>query len=624
MDTIRLALVALLLLAPLSGFAQEEGAAPDGLAAARVEEKARTLAARLASPRATMRTFLIAMNDLWDRPRAWEEAVSCLDLALDPDADGRKLARQLYAVLNRVERVDVEMLPDAAAVRRQELGEWTWFPDRARHRDLLRRIGRPAGGIVLTRDDAGLWRFDSGTVATLPTLEAQLADLPLVAGSDLLTVGDWLEQRIPDGMIATTFLGVKLWQWIGLFCVILLGLVADALVRGVLRVISRRLAERVGGREDPEQLRRTLRPIGLTVAAMVWLLALRIVDLQTTLELILEGALQIFLVLTATLSAWRMIDLTAGVALSAAEQTESKIDDILVPLVSRALKLFVATMGIVYAAGALDLPIAPLLASLTVAGVGFSFAAKDTVENFFGSISVILDRPFDIGDWIVIDDTEGIVEAVGFRSTRVRTFYNSQVTIPNANLVRARVDNYGRRRYRRWKTTLGVQYDTPPEKLIAFTEGIRELIRTHPYTRKDYYQVWCNEFGASSLDVMLYMFFEVPDWNTELRERERLFLDIVRLADQLGVQFAFPTQTLHVFPGEPAGASAAPPGARTDDVAATEGVRMAQRLMASQPWQREKPGPVVFSTAPTELLDAAGNPLETDEDEPDEGSERSS
>ncbi len=622
MACLRLVLAALLLLAPAAGVAQEEGAGANGLAAARADERARARAARLASPRATMHSFLVAMNELWERPGAWDEAISCLDLDLRPEADGRSLARQLYAALNRIEQVDVGALPDAVAVEAKGLGKWVWFPDRARHGALLRRIGTPAAGIVLRRDDAGLWRFDAATVQGLPALEEQLSDLPLVAGSDVLTLGDWVEQRIPERLIETTLIGVKAWQWIGLFLVILLGLVADALVRILLRVVSKRLSARVGGREDPEQLRLTLRPIGLFVAALVWLFAVRIVDLTTTLELILEGALQVFLVLTATLSAWRLIDLVAGVAGSRAERTESKIDDILVPMVSRALKIFVATMGIIYAADALDLPITPLLASLTVAGVGFSFAAKDTVENFFGSIAVILDRPFDIGDWVVIDDSEGIVEAVGFRSTRVRTFYNSQITVPNANLVRARVDNYGRRRYRRWKTTLGLQYDTSPQQLVAFTEGVRELIRTHPYTRKDYYQVWCNEFGASSLDVMLYMFFEVPDWNTELRERERLFLDIVRLADQLGVQFAFPTQTVHLFPGEPPTAPADPPGRTTDAGAAADGVRAAQRLVSDQPWRRERPGPVVFATGPTELLDAAGNPVEADEEAAEEEPER--
>ena len=327
--------------------------------------------------------------------------------------------------------------------------------------------------------------------------------------------------------------------------------------------------------EDPEQLRKTLRPIGLAAAATVWLGAMRFVELQPTIDLLLRSTLRIFLVLAATVSAWRLIDLIAGYAQVRAERTSNRVDDILVPLVTRAVKLFVLVIGGIYAADALDIPIAPLLASLTVAGVGFSFAAKDTVENFFGSVAVVLDRPFDIGDWVVIEGTEGIVEQVGFRSTRIRTFYNSLITVPNSNLVRAEVDNYGRRQYRRWKTTLGLQYDTTPDQLVAFTEGVRELVRTHPYTRKDYYQVWCNEFSASSLDVMLYMFFEVPDWNTELRERERLFLDIVRLANQLGVQFAFPTQTVHVFPGEAVSAAAEPPGARSEDDAQRLGIRHA-------------------------------------------------
>ncbi|MDT8323497.1 MAG: mechanosensitive ion channel family protein, partial [Bacteroidota bacterium] len=172
--------------------------------------------------------------------------------------------------------------------------------------------------------------------------------------------------------------------------------------------------------------------------------------------------------------------------------------------------------------------------------------AKDTVENLFGSLTVMFDKPFDIGDWIKVGDLEGTVEEVGFRSTRIRTFYNSQITMPNSRLVASAVDNLGRRQYRRLSTTLGVQYDTPPEKIDAFCEGIREIIRRHPYTRKDFYMVYFNEFAAFSLNILLYVFHETPDWATELRERHRLLLDITRLAKRLGVEFAFPTQTLHM------------------------------------------------------------------------------
>ena len=116
--------------------------------------------------------------------------------------------------------------------------------------------------------------------------------------------------------------------------------------------------------------------------------------------------------------------------------------------------------------------------------------------------------------------------------------------------MRAVVDNYGRRKYRRWSTHLNIAYHTTPEQIDAFCEGIREIIRLHPYTRKDYYQVWMHKFGPHSLDILLYVFFETPDWNTELRERHRLSLDIMRLADRLNVEFAFPTQTIHTVPGQ--------------------------------------------------------------------------
>ena len=277
--------------------------------------------------------------------------------------------------------------------------------------------------------------------------------------------------------------------------------------------------------------------------------------------MVLGAAVRVFLVLTGVWAGSRLLDVLAAFALLQTQRTDTRFDDVLVPLVRKGLKLAVLAVGLVYAAKAMNVDLLPLLTGLGIGSLAFAFAAKDTIENFFGSIAVILDRPFEVGDWVAIGDVEGTVEELGFRSTRVRTFYNSQLTVPNATLVRATVDNYGRRQYRRWKTHLGVQYDTTPEQLVAFTEGIRELVRTHPFTRKDYYQVWMHGWSASSMDVLLYVFFEVPDWNTELRERERLFLDIVRLADRLGVAFAFPTQTVHLHQADGAAPAerAAPP-----------------------------------------------------------------
>ncbi len=300
------------------------------------------------------------------------------------------------------------------------------------------------------------------------------------------------------------------------------------------------------------------------------------------------------------MAAFRVVDVITDVLGQKATATDTKIDDLLVPLLRRALKIFVFAIGLVYIADSLSIEILPLLTGLGIGGLAVAFAAKDTIENFFGSVAVIFDRPFEVGDWVVIGDVEGTVELLGFRSTRIRTFYNSQVTVPNASLVRATVDNYGRRKYRRYTTKLGVAYDTPPEKIDAFCEGIRELIRQHPYTRKDYYQVYFTGYAASSLEVMLYVFFETPDWSVELRERHRLLADILRLAHKLGVEFAYPTQTLHV---KRAGES---PAEQPADYSAVEdlerestvvGRRLARSLTRGAHWRVEKPGEVEFRGA---------------------------
>jgi len=464
-------------------------------------------------------------------------------------------------------------------------------------------------------------RYNKRVMNALPLLFKALGSLPptaAMAQSAGEAVGDagpagapsWIEALLPDDLAAAlsdSLLGVAYWQWAGLFLVIVVGLALELVVRLTTRGVMRRSVGRRLSEDRREEVLRAGRPIGWFAAAALWLGAVEVnlllFDAEGLVYVILLGSARVFAVLAGTWAAWRVVDFFAELLTARAARTDNKFDDVLVPLVRKALKVFIVIFGVIYGAQSLNIPIGPMLASLGVGSLAFAFAARDTIENFFGSVAVLLDRPFSVGDWVVTADTEGIVEEIGFRSTRVRTFYNSLVTVPNANLVRATVDNYGRRRYRRWSTTLGLQYDTPPDKLVAFAEGVRELARTHPYTRKDFFAVYLNEFGPSSLNIMLYVFFEVPDWSTELRERERLALDIVRLADRLGVSFAFPTQTVHLHRAsrgatgdEP---SRRPPAPGADQAAARQGARAAHELIAAQPWRRERPGPVVFDAGPS-------------------------
>ena len=131
-------------------------------------------------------------------------------------------------------------------------------------------------------------------------------------------------------------------------------------------------------------------------------------------------------------------------------------------------------------------------------------------------------------------------------STRIRTFYDSLITVPNGTLTNVHVDNYGQRRARRLNTTIGVQYDTDPEKLQKFCEKIRELILNHPLTKKEGFHVYFNSMGDFSLNILLYVFFVVPTWQDELKAKHELLSSILTLGNDMGVEFAFPTQTIHL------------------------------------------------------------------------------
>lgn len=388
-------------------------------------------------------------------------------------------------------------------------------------------------------------------------------------------------------------MSLAMWQWIGLAMLVVLGVVAD---KTVTWFANRFFKHWQGRNENYQSLEGNLfRPLGLLAMAIVWMIGLKLLALPEGVNNILMVAVKLFISLAAVWTAFRMVTVLNAVLTQKAADTPHKFDDLMVPMVSKSLKLFVAIVGFIFIAKNLNVDVTSLLAGLGIGGLAFALAAKDLLGNFFGSLTVVLDRPFHIGDWVVIGDVEGSVEEVGFRSSRIRTFYDSVITLPNALLTTSKIDNMGARHYRRMTTTLGLTYDTSPEKIDAFCEGIRTLIQMHPYMRKDSYHVYFNEYSAASLDVLVYVFWQTPDWGTELRERHRFLLDILRLAKQLGVEFAYPTQTIHLK--QDSGAPEARGDfatAMTEEEAFTLGQREAEAIIDGTIGRAIKPEPVRF------------------------------
>ena len=491
----------------------------------------------LANPRETLRSFLSAMNDIkrGDTGRI-EDALATLDLSdvnpLVREERGEKLAWQLLEVLDRTRRIDLQWVPITIA-------DSVW---------VLERYAE--GELRLRRQDDGRWLFDASSLRQLPVIyEALAARAPvngLTANNEYLPWEIRMQRAMPAALKKQVFL-LENWRWLALLVVVALGVLADWLLSRLLRrLMSAWLKARPNDYMRVKDKEDRLRPLGLMAMASVWWVGINAIGLPEMALLILLVAVKALASIAAVWSAYRLVDLLSAWLTARAAATDNKIDDVLVPLIPRTLKLFVTVVGVVFVADNMNIDVTGLLAGLGLGGLAFALAAKDMVQNLFGSITVLLDRTFAIGDWVVVDGQEGTVERIGFRSTRLRTFYNSLVTIPNAKFITAEVDNMGERRYRRYKASFGIAYDTPPERIEAFCEGLRELVRQHPYMRKDYYHVYLNDLGASSLNVLVYVFWETPDWATELRERHRFLLDALRLARELDVEYAFPTQTLYL------------------------------------------------------------------------------
>lgn len=473
-----------------------------------------------ATPRSAVRSVFE-----WQEParRDLARAASCLERAGRSQAAAEKLAQRILTVYaTEGLKVDFERLSDDKDWVDPETGEADVTPHPSLPKVVVRKM--PSGRWLWTSQS--LAEVDANYERTVGTLDA-------------------IVSRLPAWMRADVF-GLKFWQVLALSLVLVVGLVVRKIIEYIVKARIRNLVENLGQRWAIRLVDVFASPGATVVMAILLRIAHPHLALPAAVAVAIEVAVRIMVTFSVVWSIYRLVDVIAERMAEKAARTDSKLDDQLVPLVRKALKIVTVVAGTLFVLQNLSVNVGSLLAGLGIGGVAVALAAKDTVANFFGSIMIFVDRPFQIGDWVVISGVEGIVEEVGFRSTRIRTFYNSLVTVPNAKFTEASIDNYGQRHYRRTYVTLNVTYDTTPSQMQAFVEGIRAIIASNEFTRKDYYEVHMSGFGASSLDVMVYFFFKVPSWSEELRQRHNVFLEIMRLARDLSISFAFPTQTLHV------------------------------------------------------------------------------
>jgi len=476
------------------------------------------------SARDTMRSFLDAFRD-WDgRGRA--QALAALDLSALPTAtreeEGTLAAVYLKHILDRVSLIIPQEIPD----------------DPADHNPYVHFV-HPAGRVVIAPigdDQTAAWKFTADTVARARDIYADIGSMPVVGGGVsqspqtlffaarhfFVVNAPWLLHPIGK---------VEYWQALGVVGVLLVGFMLACLIVWTCLIVCGVLLGEPGREICP----RFAWPLRITLMALAWDLSMPVLGLPHVVRSISDPTSAIVLALAAAWAGWHLVDAIGHRISGQAATRRGSFDDVRVSLAVAGLRIAIVVGGFLYAADALDIPYSGIVAGLGISGLAVAFASKETLSNVFGAGILMIDRPFRRGDSIIAGDTQGTVEHVGIRSTRIRTAEDNVIVVPNGKLSDATINNLGTRRHRLVKGTLLLRYGTSPAKVDAFKKTLEAMLATHDKVAGERISVGVKTLTAAGLELDLTFYLDAASASAETEIRHMLMLDISKLADRMGI-----------------------------------------------------------------------------------------
>ena len=340
--------------------------------------------------------------------------------------------------------------------------------------------------------------------------------------------------------------GLLWWQMLALPLLALIAFGIGRILHLVIRPLLRLATTRTNASWDDALVENMAQPVTLVAALIVFGIGCNLLNLDPSALGWLRAMVRGGLALAVFWGLWRGLSVFMAVTLSSpwARQNPSTLS--LLTVGSNMLRGAVIVLGALAILGAVGYPVTTVLAGLGIGGLALAFGAQKTVADVFGSMALAVDQPLRVGDFVKVEDFVGTVEDIGLRSTRFRTLDRTVVTIPNGKLADQRLESFQLRDRMRLAATIGLTYDTTREQMKAVLEGFDRVLRTHPRIWPNAITVKFKEFGASSLDIDVMAWFQVPTWDDFQVCREHVLLEFMRVVEQAGTSFAFPTQTVHI------------------------------------------------------------------------------
>ena len=352
-------------------------------------------------------------------------------------------------------------------------------------------------------------------------------------------------------ILLTNFLGNSIKDYIYFFGIILIGLIFKKLISKYLSNILYKVVGKKDNNVGIDKFDELLtKPIGFFIVLCFIYFGASYVSypsfIDENFQSIFSKIFSLFLIYAIYKIFVKVIDYIGLILKQRAAETENKMDDQLIPFAIEIGRILVVIFALFFILGnVFDINITALATGLGIGGIAIAMASKESLENLLGSFTIFFDRPFTVGDVVKVGTVTGLVEKVGFRSTRIKTFDKSVVTVPNKKMIDAELDNLGLRPVRRVKFHIGLTYDTSTEQIKKIVSDIQEMINSHEKTNEEG-KVRFQEFGASSLDIMVLYYVNSPKWEDLIDVKEDVNYKIMDIVKKHNSDFAFPSTSVYL------------------------------------------------------------------------------
>jgi len=308
----------------------------------------------------------------------------------------------------------------------------------------------------------------------------------------------------------------------------------------------RHILKRTGRDYDEAMLNVIAQPARYLIIAIGILISSEILEISASVNAIANQVGRSLIILALLVFAQRLIDLLTPTSNRLFAITGVTIEERLLPFLRTAVKLIVISIGVVIVFQEWNYDISGLVAGLGLGGLAFSLAAQSTIANLFGFVSLVSDRPFNVGEFIKTPDVEGIVEHVGLRSTQVRCMDQSLMYVPNNVMAQSAILNWSRLRKRRIDYVLGIDYSATSEQMRVLLHRIRELLKTQPTIDPNSVVVYFTNFTENGLEILIRAYVHLADWGEFTAEQERLNLEILDIVRDLNLELAAASQNISI------------------------------------------------------------------------------